>query len=121
MLRYPSLKSDPPAIYELLEIQDKGKNSAAAARSQGIAADKIIIIGDSGGDGPHFEWGTQTGAFLIGSMIKPSLDSYCRKNRIAINLRVGLDFNNGTKKDPQNELQVNFMDLARMIAETVNR
>ena len=121
MIRYPNLKSDPPTIYELLEIRHKSKNTAAVVRAQGIAADKIILMGDSGGDGPHFQWGARSGAFLIGSMTKPSLNTYCRNHHIAIDLRFGPQEKNDKKKNSQNELQVNFMDLAPTIEEAVYR
>jgi hypothetical protein len=54
-------------------------------------------------------------------MTKPSLDNYCRKKNIAINLRFGLDYSRGEKKDPQKELEINYMDLATTIEEIVNR
>ncbi|MBW2202038.1 MAG: hypothetical protein JRF71_14625 [Deltaproteobacteria bacterium] len=57
MIRFPERKSDPPSLYDLLEIQDKSKNTAAVVRSFNIPPEKIIVMGDSGGDGPHFEWG----------------------------------------------------------------
>ncbi|MCP5107219.1 MAG: hypothetical protein GY950_27780, partial [bacterium] len=64
MIRYPQRRSDPRNIYELFETRDKGKNTDLLVRSLDIAADKIILLGDSGGDGPHFEWGVGLGAFL---------------------------------------------------------
>ena len=112
MLRYPKLASDPAHVYELLEIQDKGENTAAMAHSLGIQSDKIILMGDSGGDGPHFDWGLESGGFLISSMTKPSLDSYCREKDITINLRFGLDYSKDELHDQKKETAVNFMDLA---------
>jgi hypothetical protein len=85
----------------------------------GIPARKVILLGDSGGDGPHFEWGAKTGAFLVSSMTKPSLNDYCRNKDITINLRFGLDYSRGQNKDPQKESQINFMDLANTIDEIV--
>ena len=117
MIRYPELDSDPAGIYELLETRDKGRNSEAVAGTEGISADKIILMGDSGGDGPHFEWGFQAGAFLIGSMTKSSLDSYCREKVIVINLRFGLDYSKSAKKDSKRELEINFKDLTPRIEE----
>ena len=117
MIRYPGLKSDPPHVYELSETRDKGQNTATVARSLGIQTAKIILMGDSGGDGPHFEWGAESGAFLIGSMTKASLDSYCREKGIVINLRFGLDYS----KDQKKELDINFMDLTTKIEEIVCR
>ena len=119
MIRYPETASDPSCIYDLFETRDKANSTEAAIRSFGIPSDKVILMGDSGGDGPHFEWGSQAGAFLIGSMTKPSLDHYCREKEIAINLRFGLDYSRGEKKDPSKELQVNFMDLTTTIEEIV--
>jgi 2-hydroxy-3-keto-5-methylthiopentenyl-1-phosphate phosphatase len=108
-------------IYELHETSDKSRNTDEVARSLAIPAAKIILIGDSGGDGPHFEWGATIGAFLIGSMTKPSLDGYCRKKNIHIDLRFGLDYNRSEQKDRQEELQINFMELATTIKEIANR
>jgi len=119
LIRYPGLRSDPLRVYELFETRDKGRNTEAVARSLGIPAEKIILMGDSGGDGPHFEWGAESGAFLIGSMTKASLDSYCRENSIVINLRFGLDYSKVEKQDQKKELEFNFLDLAATIEKIV--
>ncbi len=121
MISYPQNTSGSCRVYELLETQDKSKNTGEVARSQAIPAAKIILLGDSGGDGPHFEWGAAIGAFLIGSMTKPSLDAYCRKKNIEIDLRFGLDYSRREKRNPQKELQINFMDLTTTIEEIVDR
>ena len=121
MIRYPELKSDPIQVHELFETRDKARNTETVAHSQAIQAEKIILMGDSGGDGPHFEWGAESSAFLIGSMTKVSLDSYCRKKGIVINLRFGLDYSKGEKKDQKKELDVNFMDLASTIEAILGR
>lgn len=121
MIRYPGLKTDPPHVYELFETRDKGQNTATVACSLGIQAAKIILMGDSGGDGPHFEWGAGSGAFLIGSMTKASLDSYCREKGIVLNLRFGLDYSKSEKKDQKKELDINFMNLTTRIEEIVYR
>ena len=42
----------------------------------GIPAERVIVMGDSGGDGPHFEWASQTGAFTIGSMTAAFAGNY---------------------------------------------
>ena len=121
MIRYPKRASDPIHVYELLETRDKGKNTATMAHSLGIQSDKIILIGDSGGDGPHFEWGSKSGAFLISSMTKPSLDSHCRKKDITINLRFGRDYSRDELRDRKKEMAVNFMDLVPAIDEILSR
>jgi hypothetical protein len=120
MVRYPGLKSDPPSILNLLEITDKSQNTAAVVQSSKIPPGKIILMGDSGGDGPHFEWGFQKGAFLIGSMTKSSLDDFCRRRGITIDLRFGADYTKDTKRNIQKEMQINFMDLATVFEEILN-
>ena len=121
LIRYPQHASGSCRFYELLEIQDKSKNTDKVARSLAIPAAKIILLGDSGGDGPHFEWGAANDAFLIGSMTKPSLGAYCREKDIEIDLRFGLDFSRVEKRNPPEESQVNFMNLATTIEEIVDR
>ncbi len=78
---------------------------------------KCILIGDSGGDGPHFEWGASVGAYLVGSMTKPSLESYCRKKGININTRFGVNYSAGEKKELGREMKVDFMGLVPVIEE----
>jgi 2-hydroxy-3-keto-5-methylthiopentenyl-1-phosphate phosphatase len=121
MIRYPLGESDPQHIYELAETRDKGQNTEKAARLLEIPSEKTIVMGDSGGDGPHFAWGAARGSFLIGSMTKPSLERYCRENNIGINLRFGLDYSLSERRDPQKELQVNFMDLIPVIEDIAQR
>ncbi|UCD77474.1 MAG: hypothetical protein JSW26_18930 [Desulfobacterales bacterium] len=119
MIRFPKSSSDPGSIYAISDTRDKGENTASAIRSLKIPDQKLILVGDSGADGPHFEWGVKAGAFLVGSMIKPSLDQYCREKDIFINRRFGLDYSRGGHRDVQKEMQVNFMDLARTIEEII--
>jgi hypothetical protein len=112
MLRYPALGTDPPHMYELYEIQDKGKNTEAALKSFGISEKKIVIIGDSGGDGPHFEWGAKHGAYMIGSMAKHSLTNYCIKKNMEINLLFGPAYRIGEERNGETEMLVDFMELS---------
>lgn len=88
-IRYPEGPTDPETFLPLMEIQDKATNSAAVAEKYGIPAGRIIIMGDSGGDGPHFAWGAQIGALLIASRPKPSLEKYCADRNIVIHHRIG--------------------------------
>jgi hypothetical protein len=119
MVRYPTLNSDPDHIYTLFEIKDKAKNTEAAAKAHHIPPNKIIIMGDSGGDGPHFEWGAKVNAFLIGSMTKSSLENYCFAKNIKVNLRFGISYAQHQNKDRQKEMQVNFMDLAACLEDAL--
>jgi 2-hydroxy-3-keto-5-methylthiopentenyl-1-phosphate phosphatase len=115
MVRYPRQNSDPYHIYSLFEIKDKAKNTEAAIKTHQIPPNKIIIMGDSGGDGPHFEWGARVNAFLIGSMTKPSLENYCLTRKIKINFKFGISRAQSQNKDLKKEMQVNFMDLSSCI------
>ncbi len=115
MLRFENLPSDPGLILELLEIQDKPRNTEAALRSFGITSRKIIVMGDSGGDGPHFEWGAKSGALLIGSMTKASLKAYCQERVIEIDVQFG----GGGEKS--GSVGRNFMELAPLINEYLHR
>jgi 2-hydroxy-3-keto-5-methylthiopentenyl-1-phosphate phosphatase len=121
MVRYPKGDTDPRHVYDLFETMDKSKNTASVIRSFNIPANKIIIIGDSGGDGPHFEWGAASHAFLIASMTKPSLKKYCDQKGIQINAQFGPSFAEGEIKDLGKEMQVNVMDLAPIIEDFINR
>ena len=120
MVRYPKQHSDPNFIFDLFEIKDKGKNTKAAARLFNIPFNKIILMGDSGGDGPHFEWGQKVNAHLIGSMTKPSLEKYCLKKNIHINHRFGISYTEVQEKDLQKEMQINFMGLSSTIEDLLS-
>ncbi|MEW6669908.1 MAG: hypothetical protein AB1512_32260 [Thermodesulfobacteriota bacterium] len=102
-------------MYEVLEIQDKATNTARVMKEYGIPPARVILVGDSGGDGPHFEWGKSVGAFLVGSMTKPSLETYCETRGIRIDVRFGLCYPRGAARDPDREMQVDFMMLAPVI------
>ncbi|ROQ93171.1 HAD family hydrolase [Desulfosoma caldarium] len=101
-ISYPKGPTDPHIFLPLHEIQDKAANSAAVAEKSGIPAGRIIIMGDSGGDGPHFAWGAQVKALLIASRPKPSLEKYCADRGIVIHHRIG------TTDAPE---KGNFMDM----------
>ena len=117
LIRYKASATDPRHILELFEIQDKGRNTAAVANTFGIPSNKIVLVGDSGGDGPHFEWGSKSGATLVGSMTKKSLDDYCRHHHIRIHHRIGADFSKGESSGAQNEPVSNLMDLCDILMD----
>lgn len=115
LIRYPRSATDPELILELFETPDKGRNTAAVAKTLGIAPKKIVLVGDSGGDGPHFEWGSRSGATLVGSMTKKSLHDYCRKHHIQIDHRIGADFGMAPPAGGGNEAVSNLMDLCDIL------
>ena len=115
MLRYPKGDSDPPHIYDLFETLDKVKNTESVIRSLNIASNKIIIMGDSGGDGPHFKWGAGVNALLIGNMTKASLKKYCAQHNLSFDIQFGISYAEGVDKNLQKEMQVNFLDLVPLV------
>jgi 2-hydroxy-3-keto-5-methylthiopentenyl-1-phosphate phosphatase len=115
MLRFPKGDTDPLHIYDLFETTDKSKNTESAIRSFNIPSNKIIIIGDSGGDGPHFKWGAEIQALLIGSMTKPSLKKYCDQYNISIDIKFGFSYAEKEDKNLHKEMQTNFMGLLPII------
>jgi len=117
MIRFAHRRTDPDNIFDLFEIEDKAKNTEAAVRSFNIATNKIILMGDSGGDGPHFEWGAGIDAFLIANMTKTSLKRYCEQKKIAINAQFGPSYADGEAKDVSKEMRINFMDLVPIIED----
>ena len=119
LIRYKASATDPRHILELFEIQDKGRNTAAVANTFGIPSNKAVLVGDSAGDGPHFEWGRKTGARLVGSMTKKSLDDYCRNHHIHIHHRIGANFSKGESSGGQNEPVSNLMDLCDILIDVL--
>jgi 2-hydroxy-3-keto-5-methylthiopentenyl-1-phosphate phosphatase len=115
LIRYLAAGGDEHPLLDVLEIQDKARNTEAVIRSYGIPAERVILIGDSGGDGPHFEWGESAGAHLIGSMTKPSLEHYCTARGITIHTRFGISYAEDDPRDPDREMRVDFMGLAPII------
>ena len=101
---------------EVLEIGDKPKNSLAVLREFGLSADRLIVVGDSGGDGPHFVRGFENGAHLIGSMVKPSLVNYCESHGAEIKTLFGVVYKAGESRDLNREMQYDFMDLTGTIS-----
>lgn len=108
-------------MYEVWEIEDKAKNTEMVMRRYGISPNKLILMGDSGGDGPHFAWGASVGAYLVGSMTKPSLEKYCREKGIRIQTWFGATYSEGEKKDLEREMKVDFMKLVPVIEQVVGK
>jgi hypothetical protein len=115
MIKYKEEGKTTHQWYDLLEIQDKPENTQKAFDQWGIPPGKVVLIGDSGGDAPHFEWGAKMGASLIGSMTKWSLDQYCTKKGIKISLHFGLRYSKGEERNKAKEMEINFMDLVPKI------
>jgi len=106
---------DPRYLYWVTEIDDKPNNTESLIRCLGISPRRVVIIGDCGGDGPHFEWGSSIGPFLISGMVKPSLDIYCRDRGVIISKRFGGSYSSDERQDRSEEMQTNFMELTETI------
>ncbi len=119
MIRFPGGSDSPRFENTVVEISDKAKCTQAVLRSVNLPSAKLVVVGDSGGDGPHFEWAAGQGAFLVASMCKDSLARYCRSKGIAISARFGLVYGPGEKRDIDREMSVDFMDLADLIAQAL--
>lgn len=115
LFHYPPGATDSGLILELNETRDKGRNTAAVVAKTGLPPERVIVMGDSGGDGPHFEWAHQVGAFTIGSMTKHSLATYCDKQGIAIGKRFGLVYGPGETRDLEKEMAIDFRELIPVI------
>ncbi|MCX5874366.1 MAG: hypothetical protein NTY51_14195 [Deltaproteobacteria bacterium] len=115
LIKYPDYSNDPRYAYSVMEIHDKPVNTMAAISAFGLRSDRVVIIGDSGGDGPHFEWGASVGALLIGSMTKASLTSYCEGKQVQISERFGVCYLPGQARIVEEEIKYNFMELTSVI------
>jgi phosphoglycolate phosphatase-like HAD superfamily hydrolase len=115
MIRFPGASENPRFANEVREIPDKAVCTQAILRSLDLPGDRLVVMGDSGGDGPHFEWAAKEGAFLVASMCKDSLAGYCLSKGIAISAYFGLKYGPGEKRDPDREMKVDFMDLTELI------
>lgn len=104
----------------LLETADKARNTHEIVRRHAVAFSSVFLMGDSGGDGPHFEWGRRHGAFLIGSMTKPSLTTYCRKQRIHIDCYFGRRYKPGEPRNRHHENHFDFLSLKDLISEKLD-
>jgi 2-hydroxy-3-keto-5-methylthiopentenyl-1-phosphate phosphatase len=120
MIRFHEPQDDRRFVYQILEIEDKPKRTAEVIRLYNLPPERLIIMGDSGGDGAHFEWGGGAGAFLVGNMTKDSLERYCRSANVSINKHFGISYGPGEKRDVKREMEVNFMELAEVIRAVLN-
>jgi hypothetical protein len=116
-LVFPDGKSDPKALFKLQEITDKPINTALAAKHFQIAPQNILVMGDSGGDGPHFKWAMEQNAVCVASMAKPSLKEFCARQGIEIHKSFGISYENGEARREAEEMQVDFKELVPYIVD----
>jgi hypothetical protein len=120
MIRFPVEEAGGRFAHMVLEIEDKPKCTEAVLNSYGLTPDRLAIMGDSGGDGPHFQWGRRSGAYLVSSMAKASLDAYCRSRDIEIDKRFGISYVPGETRDVEREMEIDFMELTDVLSAVLN-
>lgn len=91
LITFPDRTNDAAQYVALNEIEIKAVNTEAIMKQHEIPLGRQILMGDSGGDGPHFKWGFRAGGFLIGCHTKPSLYRYCKEKAITLDV----DFSTG--------------------------
>lgn len=116
-LVFPAGESDPKALFKLHEIADKPLNTALAARQFQISPRNILVMGDSGGDGPHFKWAADQNAIRVASMAKPSLKMFCAGQGIEIHRYFGISYESGEYRREADEMQVDFRELVPYISD----
>ena len=117
---FPSPGDGDRYSLQVLEIDDKPKNTGHVMKQWGISPRQLIVIGDSGGDGPHFVWAHQQNAHLIASMAKTSLLNYCKSRNVTIERFFGVVYKPDQPRELDLELKYNFMDLVPMVLEILN-
>ena len=117
--QYPQHHDEKRYPCQVLEISDKGKCTEHVLNNLSMSPSRAILMGDSGGDGAHFTWGSKAGAFLIGSMTKASLKSFCVKEGITIDFQFGVTYEPGEPRDLDRELGFDFMELTETIQKVL--
>jgi 2-hydroxy-3-keto-5-methylthiopentenyl-1-phosphate phosphatase len=120
MISFPEKSTAHKFKHAVMEIDDKPKNTQAVIDQYGLKSDCVVVIGDSGGDGPHFSWAADIGAFLVASMAKLSLIEYCERTGVKINRFFGMNYAKGLRRGENQEMVFNFMDLTSVIANHLN-
>ena len=117
-IKFTGIETDQRFPFLVLETSDKGTNTESVMKKFMIEPSKVVVIGDSGGDGPHFRWGASVGAFLIGSMTKVSLKNFCVKNDVVLDNCFGVVYSEKESRDVLREQTFDFRELGAFM---VNR
>lgn len=114
-IAYPQRVGGPAFHLTVTEIVDKPKNTQAVLTQTGLAPGRVMVMGDSGGDGPHFLWGAEQGCYLVGAMTKVSLTAYCQSHGISLDRRFGVSYEPGQKRDIHHEMSYDYRELLSVI------
>ncbi len=121
----PMITFDTPGLktcfdYQVLEIEDKALNSQAVMERLGLTPARVVVMGDSGGDGPHFLWGGKNGAHLVGNMTKYSLQAFCDSSGVTIGRHFGMVYAKGEPRDLEREMSFDFKELTDVVREAMD-
>ncbi len=119
MIFYSNAECIPEITFELTETSDKGIFTAEVVRRLGLELNKVMVIGDSGGDGPHFQWAKHNGAVLVAAMAKQSLLAFCKSREIEIDFFIGPGGKNQGYRTTSGD--ADFLDLLPLLKEMVRR
>ncbi len=119
-VKFPGVETDPRFSFLVLETSDKGTNTGTVMKKYLIEPSKVVVIGDSGGDGPHFHWGASVGAYLIGSMTKVSLKNFCINNHVVIDRYFGVVYSENGPRDVFREQSYDFKELGAFIVDRLS-
>lgn len=108
---FPHGQDDPLFPCQVLEIEDKPKCTRTVLELARLDPSRLVVMGDSGGDGPHFHWASEAGAFTVGSMTKSSLAAYCESRNARIGLKFGAMYGPNEPRDVEREMTFDFRDL----------
>ena len=117
LVRFERAATDPETILPLFETVEKAVHTEAIARRFSIPFSRVAVMGDSGGDGPHFAWAATNGAIRIGSMTKSSLAVFCAEHRISFDRQFGRAYDPGEAPDPAGEMAFDFQALIPFFEE----
>jgi 2-hydroxy-3-keto-5-methylthiopentenyl-1-phosphate phosphatase len=119
-ISYPSVEDGDRYSLTIGEIDDKPVNTESAIKQYGLSPQNTVIMGDSGGDGPHFRWASGAGAFAVASMAKLSLVNFCGKNNVKINEFFGVKYAPGQSRDIDAEMKFNFLNVSEIIQKAID-
>lgn len=116
-IAFPQISVPTEFPCNVLEIADKPRCTLEVATRFAIPLQRVAVIGDSGGDGPHFHWARRSGALCVAAMPKESLIAYCANHGFAPDLKFGVKYGPGDMRDLNAESQVDFDALADLLLD----
>ncbi len=119
LIRFPEEMDEERFPCFVEEIDHKPLCTERTLARYGLSPKALAIMGDSGGDGPHFRWGAEVGAFLIANMPKHSLVEYCLDAGARIDRRFGVAYGPGAQRDVNREMQVDYRELIAVLQDAL--